>query len=323
MNSLTLNLHLAMISFYTPTKARHKILIEAGAFPSDLYAALTQAKFHGFNAENSVIEMKPREGEHTLRTDDILTLLKEQGQEIALVMFPGVQFETGQCFEMEKITTAAHEQGCTVGFDLAHAVGNVELRLHDWGVDFAAWCSYKYLNSGPGAIGGFFIHENHFKKDLRVLGGWWGVPVEKRFSFEAPWDPEEGANRYRLSNPSVFSIMPLIASLKIFEEVGMEALRKKARKLTAYFEYLVDEELKEGIGIITPRNVEERGCQLSLVLKDESLDIKKLGESLKKKGIICDLRKTVVRVAPVPLYNSFSDVRRFITILKECMAEVK
>jgi kynureninase len=319
MNSLTVNLHLLMVSFYRPTPSRYKIVIESGAFPSDRYAVLSQIKFHGFDAEDSLIELCPREGEANLRTEDIERVIDENAEQIALVLLGGVNYYTGQKFDMERITAAGHRAGAAVGFDLAHAAGNVELKLHDWNVDFAAWCSYKYLNSGPGAIAGVFVHERHAENlDLPRFAGWWGHDKETRFSMPPDFIPIRGAEGWQLSNPPIFQLAALKASLDVFAEAGMKNLFEKSRKLTAYMEFLLGEIQDERISVITPSDPQSRGCQLSIRVKNSD---KTLFHALTERGVIADWREPdVIRVAPVPLYNSFTDVYEFAEILKDCLS---
>jgi kynureninase len=318
MNSLTVNLHLLMVSFYRPTAARNKIVIEAGAFPSDQYAVQSQIKFHGYAPENSLIELKPREGETILRTEDIEKSILENGDSIALIMLGGVNYYTGQKFDFQKFTKVGHSVGAVVGFDLAHAAGNVELKLHEWDADFAAWCSYKYLNSGPGGIAGVFVHERHAEDfDLPRFAGWWGHDKETRFLMGDEFTPIKGAEGWQLSNPPIFQLAALRASLDVFEEAGMQNLTEKSRKLTDYLEFLLSEIHDERISVITPANPQERGCQLSIRVKDAD---KNLFQQLTRRGVIADWREPdVIRVAPVPLYNKFTDVFRFAEILKDCL----
>ncbi len=315
MGSLTNNLHLLMVSFYRPTATRYKILMEADAFPSDHYAMDSQAKFHGFDPKDAVIKMKPREGEYTVRTEDILDMIAREGDSIATIMFGGMNYYTGQLFEMEKIVQAGHAKGCIVGFDLAHAVGNVPLKLHDWGVDFAAWCHYKYCNAGPGSVAGLFVHERFAQDtDRPRFAGWWGHDKERRFLMESEFRPIAGAESWQLSNAPILSMASLRASLAIFDEVGMEALRAKSLKLTAYLEYLLADVYEQvPIQVITPSEPAQRGAQLSLLtLKDG----KALFNKLMEQGVITDWREpNVIRMAPVPLYNSYEDVWRFVQIL--------
>lgn len=318
MNSLTVNLHLLMVSFYRPTPGRRKIVIEKGAFPSDRYAVCSQIRFHGYDPEADLIELAPREGETTLRTEDILTVIAGEGSTIALILLGGVNYYTGQAFDMLAITEAGHRVGSMVGFDLAHAAGNVELRLHDWDVDFAAWCSYKYLNGGPGAVGGAFVHERHAESfDLPRFTGWWGHDKNSRFLMGPDFVPIAGAEGWQISNPPILQMAALRASLEIFAEAGMPRLAAKSRELTGFLQNLLDEIGDERIQVITPREPENRGCQLSIRVKDAD---KTLFESISSKGVIADWREPdVIRVAPVPLYNSFADVAGFVKILRSCL----
>ncbi|MBL8713114.1 MAG: kynureninase [Alphaproteobacteria bacterium] len=319
MNGLTANLHLMMVSFYRPTKARYKILIEYTPFPSDIYAVQSQAKFHGFDPADAIIEMKPRGGEHTLRQEDIEEVIAREGQSIALILIGGVHYYTGQFFDIARITEAGHKQGCMVGFDLAHAAGNVLLKLHDWNVDFACWCSYKYLNSGPGAVAGVFVHERHAKSfDLPRFAGWWGNDKSVRFKMGPHFQPMEGAEGWQLSNPPIFALAPARVSLDIFREAGMENLRKKSAQLTGYLEFLLHGLKLASLKIMTPANDAERGCQLSITVQGNG---RKVFEALQKAGVVCDWREPdCIRVAPVPLYNSFTDVYRFVEIFKGAAA---
>lgn len=311
MNSLTVNLHLLMVSFYRPTQQRFKIICEAGAFPSDQYALETQVRFHGFNPDEAIIELTPRHGEHTLRTEDILNTIIANADALALVMMPGVQYYTGQVFDMKTIADEAHATGALVGYDLAHAVGNVQLSLHDWGVDFAVWCSYKYLNSGPGGVSGAFVHERHADNPrLPRFAGWWGNDEKERFLMKKGFHPAYGAEGWQLSNAPVLSMAAHKAALAIFEEAGMEALAAKRDMLTGFLEFVIDEAGKNNeahtFEIITPRNPAERGSQISLLTDSNG---KALFDKLTAAGIITDWREpNVVRAAPVPLYNSFEDV---------------
>nr|XP_033801375.1 kynureninase isoform X2 [Geotrypetes seraphini]XP_033801376.1 kynureninase isoform X2 [Geotrypetes seraphini] len=321
MNGLTVNLHLLMLSFYKPTANRYKILLEAKAFPSDHYTVESQIRIHGLDVQKSMLLVHPREGEETLRTEDILSIIEKEGNSIAVILFSGVQYYTGQLFNIPKITKAGQEKGCFVGFDLAHAAGNVELCLHDWGVDFACWCSYKYLNSGAGGLAGAFIHEKHTHKIKPVLIGWWGHEFKTRFQMKNELELSPGINGFRLSNPSILLVSALHASLEIFSEATMKALRKKSVLLTSYMEHLIKHYYSEErtnpekpfVKIITPSGVEERGCQLSLTFPHP---VKTVFEELQRQGVVCDMREpNGLRVAPVPLYNSFQDVHRFIEIL--------
>ncbi len=345
MNSLSVNLHLLMVSFYRPNGKRSKIVIEKGAFPSDQYAVKSQIEFHKVlspafrrqNAEvqlneaasdktpkggtqNALIELAPREGESVLRIEDIEKTLRENGDEIALVLLGGVNYYTGQAFDMKRIAEIGHEIGAIVGFDLAHAAGNLALELHDWNVDFAAWCSYKYLNSGPGGIGGVFVHERYSENfDLPRFAGWWGHDKQTRFLMGDEFLPIKGAEGWQLSNPPIFQLASLRASLEIFEEAGMKNLREKSVKLTNYLEFLLNEIHDDRIEIITPGNETERGCQLSIRVKNAD---KSLFKAITEKGVIADWREPdVIRVAPVPLYNSFTDCWKFARILKNCLAQ--
>ncbi len=315
MNSVTVNLHLMMVSFYRPTESRYKILCEANAFPSDQYALETQAKFHGFDPSDAVVELHTRAGEHLLRNEDILKTIEDLGDELAITMIGGVQYYTGQYFDLHSITKSAHAVGAVVGFDLAHAVGNLPLMLKQWDVDFAVWCSYKYMNSGPGSVGGAFINEKHHKSDLPQFAGWWGHNEDKRFLMEKGFKPIEGADRWQLSNAPVFNMASHLASLEIFEKAGIDRLREKSLRLTAYMEYLIKLDGNKRLEILTPANPDQRGCQLSLFLHGGG---KELFNRISARGIIADWRApNVIRVAPVPLYNSFQDVYKFATILKE------
>jgi kynureninase len=318
MNSLTVNLHLLMVSFYRPTPGKHKIVIEAGAFPSDQYAVQSQIRFHGFDVAESLIELKPRDGENCLRTEDIERTISENGDEIALIMLGGVNYYTGQKFDFERIVKAGHAADAIVGFDLAHAAGNVQLKLHDWNVDFAAWCSYKYLNAGPGGVAGVFVHERHSQSfDLPRFAGWWGHDKETRFLMGDKFIPMRGAEGWQLSNPPIFQLAALKASLDVFAEAGMENLHEKSKKLTGYLEFLLGEINDERISVITPANADARGCQLSIRVKDSD---KNLFKAISERGVIADWREpNVIRVAPVPLYNTFTDVFRFAEILKSCL----
>lgn len=321
MNSLTANLHFMMASFYRPTNERHRILLEDHAFPSDDYAVESQASYHGFDPAEALIRLPPREGRHTIDTDDIARVLESDGGSIALVLLPGVQYYTGQAFDIEAITRLAHSKGIVVGFDLAHAAGNLVLRLHDWNVDFAVWCTYKYLNSGPGSVGGCFVHERHGRRhDLPRLAGWWGHDKRSRFRMEAGFQPIPGAEGWQLSNPPILSLAAIRASLDVFTEAGgMEPLREKSLRLTGYLEWLLREPLADAIEILTPADPRQRGCQLSLRVKGSAAG-KTVFEKLEAAGVTCDWREPdVIRVAPVPLYNRFEEVHRFVEILKKAL----
>jgi len=315
MNTLTVNLHLMMVSFYNPVGNRKKIVIEADAFPSDKYAVESQIRFHGHDPAECMIELKARDGEVCLREEDIEKCIKEEGKDIALILLGNTNYYTGQYFDMKKITAWGHAQGCMVGFDCAHGAGNLPLNLHDSGCDFAVWCSYKYLNSGPGSLGGVFVHERHAHTDLPRFEGWWGHDKTTRFKMRDGFEPIPGVEAWQLSNPPILSMAAIWASLKIFEEAGMSRLREKAILLTAYLEFLVKQIGEAYISIITPTDPEQRGCQLSIQVKNAD---KTLYENISAKGIIADWREPdVIRVAPVPMYNSFSDVHAFAHILKD------
>ncbi|WBL42492.1 kynureninase [Algoriphagus halophytocola] len=320
MNNLSVNLHLLMVSFYQPTAERYKIIVEAGAFPSDQYMLETQVKFHGFDPEKAIIELTPREGEHTLRTEDILAEIKEQGDALALVNMAGLQYYSGQVFDMKAITSAAHAVGAYAGFDLAHAVGNAVLDLHDWGVDFATWCSYKYLNSGPGNVSGIFVHERFAERpDLPRFAGWWGHDEGQRFLMEKGFAPMYGADGWQLSNSDVLGLAAHQASLDIFQEAGMKNLRQKSEVLTGYLEFLIEEISGESgvLEIITPKDPAQRGCQLSLHIHRGGKDV---FDEWYNHGVVGDWRNpNVIRLAPTPLYNSFMDVFRFAEILEHSL----
>lgn len=320
MNTLSVNLHLMMVSFYRPTKERFKIMIESDAFPSDKYAVQSQLKFHGFDHEAGLIELHPRDGEVTLRHEDIMSSIEEHGSELALVMLGNTNYYTGQAFDMKAITKLAHDKGSQVGFDCAHGAGNIELNLHDSNADFAVWCSYKYLNSGPGSLGGVFVHERHSQnKDLPRFEGWWGHNKETRFGMRDDFDPIPGVEAWQLSNPPILSMAAIMSSLKIFAEAKMSNLRKKSIKMTGYMEYLINEIEDEAINIITPSDVNQRGSQLSIQMKNAD---KKLFDWLTEKGVVADWREPdVIRVAPVALYNSYCDVFDFVQLIKEGLSK--
>lgn len=313
MNSLTVNLHLMMVSFYRPTRERHKILVEGGAFPSDQYAVKSQIKYHGYDPAESLIELRPRNGENILREDDICDVIRREGHSIALILLGGVNYSTGQAFDMAAITKSGHDAGCVVAFDLAHAAGNIELRLHDWNVDWAAWCSYKYLNAGPGAIAGCFVHERHARAfDLPRFTGWWGHDEASRFRMGPEFQAMQGADGWQLSNPSIFSMAPLRASLELFDEVGMENLRKRSIELTGALEQGLKDRCGSRCQVITPVEPSRRGAQLSIRVGEGRRNlVNKLGEH----GIVCDWREPdLVRAAPAPLYNTLADVERFVEV---------
>ncbi|CAF4088260.1 unnamed protein product [Rotaria sp. Silwood2] len=319
MNQLTTNIHFMMVSFYRPTSQRFKILYEERAFPSDEYAFRSQIQFHGYSPEQALLKIKPREKEDCIRTEDILELLKQQGQSVALVFLSGVQYYTGQLFDIETITRAAQQYGCIVGWDLAHAVGNVPLKLHDWNVDFAVFCSYKYLNSGAGCIGGIFVHSNQFDKEYPHFDGWWGNRDETRFQMNTEIERGLGANGFRISNPSIHQCATLAASLQVFEEAGIENLRTKSKLLTQYLQNLIENEINQPsnyfkIHVLTPNDPEQRGAQLSFRII--GVDARQLFNELERSGVCLDVRGDVIRVAPIPLYNSFMDVYRFVSLLK-------
>ncbi|MCB0374311.1 MAG: kynureninase [Sinomicrobium sp.] len=315
MNSLTVNLHLMMVSFYRPTPQRHKIVIEAHAFPSDQYAVKSQIAFHGYNPDESLIELQPEAGTAVISTERIEALIETEGDSIALIMLGGVNYYSGQAFVMDKIVNVGHKKGCIVGFDLAHAAGNLVLKLHDWDVDFAVWCSYKYLNAGPGSVAGAFVHERHAADTaLPRFSGWWGHDKKTRFLMPPDFVPIYGAESWQLSNAPVFAMAALRASLEKFHEAGMENLRAKSEKLTGFVEFLLDEIRDERVAIITPRNRHQRGCQLSVRIRGAGKAV--FGE-LTKNGCIVDWREPdSIRLAPVPLYNSFMDVFDFSVLLK-------
>jgi kynureninase len=322
MNQLTVNLHLLMVTFYRPTKERYKIICEAKAFPSDQYAFESQAKYHGFDPNDAVIEVSPREGEHTLRTEDIVKVIKQHGHSVALVLFGGVNYYTGQFFDLMKITEAAHAVGAYAGFDLAHAAGNVELKLHDWNIDFACWCSYKYMNSGPGGVSGVYIHEKHATNvDLPRFAGWWGYNKETRFKMEKGFHAIPTAEGWQLSNAPVLSMAAHKAALDVFEEAGMDKLHTKRKRLAAYLHFILSDvnsrQKEKVIEVITPSTEEERGCQVSMLMLKKGREI---FEILMKHGVISDWREpNVIRVAPVPLYNTFEDVWTFGNMIEKIL----
>ena len=310
MNSLTVNLHLMMVSFYRPNPKRNKILIEADAFPSDIYAVNSQISHHGYEPKDTLIKLSIREGESVVRTEDIEQVIREKGDKIALIMIGGVNYYTGQVFDFETITKLAHKKGILVGFDLAHAAGNIKLELHKWNVDFAVWCSYKYLNSGPGSLAGAFIHEKHHKSSLPRFAGWWGHNKENRFKMPEEFEPIQTAEGWQQSNPPILSLAAIRASLSIFDEIGMDALVTKSKKMTDYLIWLLQTIETNKINIITPK---EKGCQISIQVKNAD---KKIFKIITKKGVVADWREPdVIRIAPVPLYNSHTDVYKFYKIL--------
>jgi kynureninase len=317
MNSLTVNLHLLLVSFYRPAGARTALAIERSAFPSDRYAAWSQVRFHGLDPARDLIEIAPREGEECLRTEDVVALLDRDGGRIATVMLPGVQYVTGQRLDLAAIARAARRAGCTVGFDLAHAIGNVETSLHDIDADFAVWCSYKYLNGGPGAIGGAFVHARHARRDdLPRFAGWWGHDKQSRFQMGPDFRGLPGAEGWQLSNPPVLAMAPLVASLAMFDAVGLPALRRKSIALTGYLEALLAARLRESVTIVTPRAAADRGAGLSLRLATGRDRAHAAHEGLRRRGIVVDWREpATIRVAPVPFYNRYEDAWLFVDAL--------
>lgn len=319
MNQLTINLHLLLVTFYRPTKDRYKILCESKAFPSDQYALQSQARLSGFDPHEAIIEIEPRSGEHFLRNEDIITAIKAEGDSLAVVMIGGVNYYTGQVFDMESITAAVHGVGAYCGFDLAHAVGNVPLNLHHWDVDFACWCSYKYLNAGPGAVAGAFIHQRHLTNaSLLRLAGWCGTKTEKRFKMEKEFDPIPSADGWQLSTTPLLNMSALNASLRIFQEAGFGNILAKAKKLSAYLFFILEginaSCSREMMELITPRCGQEHGCQVSILMPEKG---KEIFDALRKNGVIVDWREpNVIRVAPVPLYNTFEEVYTFGEIIK-------
>lgn len=323
MNQLTVNLHLLMVSFYRPTKQRYKIICEAKAFPSDQYALESQVKYHGFDPADAIIEVTPREGEHTIRHEDILEAITQNSDTAALVLFGGVNYYTGQLFDLKAITEAAHAIGAYAGFDLAHAAGNVELQLHDWNADFACWCSYKYLNSGPGGVSGVYIHEKHaVNKELPRFAGWWGYKKETRFKMEKGFDPIATAEGWQVSNAPILSMAAHKAALDIFEEAGMERLHAKRKLLSGYLHFILNEinnkQNEKIIEIITPSDESQRGCQVSMLMLQKGREV---FDGLTKQAVVADWREpNVIRIAPVPLYNSFEDIYRFGEIVNELIS---
>jgi kynureninase len=320
MNQLTSNLHFLLVSFYRPQGRRVKILTETRPFPSDTYAFASQIAFHGGDPETDLVEVQPRAGEHTLRTEDIVAKINELGDDLALVCFGGVNFYTGQAFEMAAITKAAHGVGANVGFDLAHAAGNLHLKLHDWNMDFACWCSYKYLNSGPGSVAGAFVHQRHLGKDLPLFAGWWGHDKAERFKMERTFRPMPTAEAWQVSNAPVFSMAVHRVALEQFDRAGIARLRAKSEQLTGYLAFIIAEVAKDtdtDLEVITPNDPAQRGCQLSVLAHGHG---KALFNRLTERGVVADWREpNVIRVAPVPMYNSFEDVHRFGEILKAAL----
>ena len=317
MNALTVNIHLLLVSFYQPNENRKKIIIEQGTFPSDQYAIKSQIQFHGFDPKDTLIELSPRKGETTLRTKDILAAVRDINEELATVILGGVNYYTGQAFNMQSITKAGHKVGAFVGFDLAHGAGNLEMNLHNWDVDFAAWCSYKYLCAGPGSPAGIFIHKTHHDWTGPRFTGWWGHNKNTRFEMGPDFDPIQTAEGWQISNAPVMGMAPLLAAMEIFDEAGMASIRLKSEKLTGFLEYLITENLP-AVAIITPAKPEERGCQLSLVAPGG----KNTFENISKKGVVCDWRKPdVIRVAPHPLFNRYTEVYDFVELLEQSLSE--
>ena len=322
MNQLTVNLHLLLVSFYRPSKRRYKIICEEKAFPSDQYALESQVRFHGFSPVEAIVEVKPRTGEQTLRTEDIVATIEKHKNSVALVLFGGVNYYTGQLFDLKAITNAAHAAGAIAGFDLAHAAGNVALKLHDWNVDFACWCSYKYLNSGPGSVAGAYVHQRHISsRDLPRFAGWWGYTKEKRFLMEKGFEPIPTAEGWQLSNAPVLSMAAHKASLDIFDDAGMDQLIVKAKLLSGYLHFILAEingkQKEQPVEVITPDNEEERGCQVSMLMLKKG---KETFDELNRQGVVVDWREpNVIRVAPVPLYNRFEDVWKFGNIIESIL----
>jgi kynureninase len=319
MNTLTVNLHLLMASFYRPVAGgRYKIVMEAGAFPSDQYALETQVRWHGLDPATAIVEVAPRTGEHTLRTEDIVQVIEREGDAVAVTLFGGVNYYTGQFYDLQAITQAAHRVGAIAGFDLAHTAGNLPLQLHDWGADFACWCSYKYLNSGPGGPSGIFVHERHADRpDLNRLAGWWGHDESVRFQMKKGFRPMRGAEGWQVSNAQILAFAAHQASLALFDAAGMAALRQKSLRLTGWLEWLLRQADPQGtrFQIITPSDPTQRGCQLSILTGPEG---RQLFDFLSENGVMADWREpNVIRLAPVPLYNSFADVWRLYTLLNE------
>jgi kynureninase len=322
MNSLTVNLHLMLASFFQPTGRRTKILIESGAFSSDRHAVASQLQWHGLDPEQHLIELAPPPGNDCIPVETVEDYLDQHGAEIALVLWPGVQFRTGQAFDLARVARAGHKAGCLVGFDLAHSIGNMPLSLHDQGADFAVWCSYKYLNSGPGAIGGCFVHERHFT--TAHLNGWWGHEESTRFRMEPTFRPAVGIDAWQISNPSILASAPLIASLDIFQEARIERLRAKSIELTGWLEFLLDRVGRDARPI-TPREIDSRGAQISIRISGGSATRgRRVFDRLLARGVICDWREPdVIRVAPVPLYNTFEEVFRFSEHLGAVLRETQ
>jgi kynureninase len=320
MNSLTVNLHLMMVSFFRPDARRNRVLIEKSAFPSDRYAVVSQLAFHGLNAAEHLIEIEPRSSERTLRTEDLLRRIEQDGPSLALVLLPSVQYLTGQALDLPAVIAAARRAGAVVGLDLAHGIGNTLMSVHDWNVDFAVWCSYKYLNAGPGAIGGCFVHERHARGDMPRFTGWWGHDSKIRFQMGPDFEPILGAQGWQLSNPPVLSAAPLLASLQIFERAGMRRLRHKSIRLTGYLQRLIESRLSGLVDIITPSDAEARGCQLSLRIARPPAAARRCHDLLTAAGVVSDWREPdVLRLAPIPLYNSYSEVLAAVDALSRAL----
>ncbi len=313
-NTLTVNLHLLMLSFYRPEGQRYKIIMEAGAFPSDQYAVETQVRMYGYDPNDAIIEIKPREGAYIIEEEDIIKAIEDAGETLALVMFGGVNYYTGQFFDLKRITEAAHKAGAYAGYDLAHAVGNIPMQLHNWDVDFACWCSYKYLNSGPGGVGGIFVHDKHVNNPkIFRLAGWWGNDEKDRFKMEKGFIPQKNAGSWQMSNAPVFNMVAHNASLDIFDKAGIQALRAKSERLTSYMEYLLKQVTHLPFTIITPADTTRRGAQLSMLFHERGREV---FDKLTENGVIADWREpNVIRIAPVPLYNTYTDAFRFYEIL--------
>jgi kynureninase len=321
MNSLSVNLHLMMVSFFRPDATRNSVLIESSAFPSDRYAVVSQLEFHGLSAAENLLEIQPRPDERTLRTEDVIECIEREGPRLSLVLLPGVQYLTGQLLDMPALIAAARRVGANVGVDLAHAIGNTPMQLHDWNPDFAVWCSYKYLNAGPGAVGGCFVHERHARNfTLPRFAGWWGHNKAERFLYDPTFDPIAGAQGWQISNPPILSTAPLLASLEIFQRAGMRALRAKSIALTGFMQKLIEEHLPGQVEIITPKSPEQRGCQLSLRIARPAPEARRCQEELASAGLIGDWREPdVLRLAPIPLYNSFADALAAVELLAQAL----
>jgi kynureninase len=321
MNSLTVNLHLMMVSFFKPDAVRNRIMVESSAFPSDRYAVMSQLEYHGLNAREHLVEIAPRAGERTLRTEDMIAAIEQQGAKLALLMLPGVQYLSGQCLDLPPLIAAARRVGAAVGLDLAHAIGNTPLRLHDWDADFAVWCSYKYLNAGPGAVGGCFVHERHAAdSSLPRFAGWWGHDKASRFLFEQEFRAIGGAQGWQLSNPPILSTAPLLASLELFASAGLQALHSKSLALTGLLRRLIEERLAGLVEIITPAAAGQHGCQLSLRILRDPAEAKRCQQRIQSSGLIADWREPdIMRVAPTPLYNSYGDVGAAVDLLAQAL----